>query len=294
MEKDDFDWDDYIHTAGMGPRLLPVQATELLGGIGSRILRSLLVAAPDDIPEAYACSPEEAAVALACCELAELSVWDEAALIEAATVGGSEEQRLMWGCESRDRLARRISLSMKAEKAPEVMSPADGVLLLHRAGIHVFHQLLDVVAVMTIRQYTPESQSLYRQLKGIAEPQQTAPAADTAPPAPVEAVGALVAKSGPVLTAPAQCNSTKTPRSDSIDPVIKLAKTTCRDPNSTAEVWAQMEVLAQNEQAPFLASTEDGLKYHKKGADAYFTRDALDKRLHPEKRGTPANRRAPP
>lgn len=185
MENDDFDWDDYIHTAGMGPRLLPVQATELLGGIGSRILRSLLVAAPDDIPEAYACSPEEAAVALACCELAELSVWDEAALIEAATVGGSEEQRLMWGCESRDRLARRISLSMKAEKAPEVMSPADGVLLLHRAGIHVFHQLLDVVAVMTIRQYTPESQSLYRQLKGIAEPQQTAPATDTAPPEPV-------------------------------------------------------------------------------------------------------------
>lgn len=123
---------------------------------------------------------------------------------------------------------------------------------------------------------------------------QTATHHDTATPAPVEAVGALVAKSGPVLTAPAQCNSTKTPRSDSIDPVIKLAKTTCRDPNSTAEVWAQMEVLAQNEQAPFLASTEDGLKYHRKGADAYFTRDALDKRLHPEKRGTPANRRLPP
>ena len=140
MATDDFDDDDYINTAGMGPRLLPVQATEPLVSIGSQILRSLLVAAPGDIPEDYACSPEEAAVALACCELAELSAWDEAALIEAATIGACEEQRLMWGCESRDRLARRISLAMKFEKAPEVMSPADGVLLLRRAGICVFQR----------------------------------------------------------------------------------------------------------------------------------------------------------
>ena len=202
MEKDDFDWDDYTNTAGMGPRVLPVQATELLGSIGSQILRSLLVAAPDDIPEDYACSPEQAAVALACCELAELSVWDEAALIEAATIGACEEQRLMWGCESRDRLARRISLAMKAEKAPEVMSPADGVLLLHRAGIHVFHQLADAVAVMTIHTYTPESQSLYRHLNGIAEPQHLAPAQNTAKHAPEVAVnasgGVKSDKAGPV------------------------------------------------------------------------------------------------
>ena len=173
MTTDDFDWEHYINNAGMGPRL-PVQAKDLLHSLSSRILRSLLVAAPGDIPEEFGCSPEEAAVALACCELAEMPAWDEASLIDAATVGGSEEERVMWGYESRDKVARRISLAIKAEKAPEVMSPADGVLLLRRAGIDVFHQLLDAVAVITIQPCTPESQCLYRQLKNIAEPQQTA------------------------------------------------------------------------------------------------------------------------
>jgi hypothetical protein len=52
-----------------------------------------------------------------------------------------------------------------------------------------------------------------------------------------------------------------------------------------------MQVLAQNEHPPFLASMPEGLKYHKGGKDAYFTRDALNKRLHPEKRKAPAKRR---
>ena len=167
----DFDDDDYINTAGMGPRLLPVQATELLGGIGSQILRSLLVAAPGNIPEEYACSPEEAALALACCDLAELPAWDEVALLDAATVGGNEEERVMWGLESRDRLARRISLAMKAEKAPEVMSPAAGALLLRRAGIDVFGQLLDAVAWLQLG--SDATLPNYRLLKGIAVPPAT-------------------------------------------------------------------------------------------------------------------------
>ena len=98
-------------------------------------------------------------------------------------------------------------------------------------------------------------------------------------------------KDGPVVKAQAQGNSTKAPRKDSIDPVIELAQTKCRDPKDTNQVWPQMQVLADNEQAPFLASTAKGLKYHKNGKDAYFTRDALDKRLHPEKRNGPAARR---
>lgn len=187
MAPDDFDDDAYINTAGMGPRL-PVQAKDLLQGLSSQILRSLLVAAPGDIPEEFGCSPDEAAVALDCCELAELPGWDEAALIDAATVGGNEEERVMWGHESRDRLARRISLAMKAEKAPEVMTPADGVLLLRRAGIKVFHQLLDAVAWLQLG--SDATLPNYRLLKGIAEPQQTAPATDTATPAPVAVVSA--------------------------------------------------------------------------------------------------------
>lgn len=176
MENEELDSENYIETAGTGMRILPVQASELLGGIGSQILRSLLVAMPDSIREEYACSPEEAAVALKCCDLAELLAWDETALIDAATVGGEEEARVTWGLESRDAITRRVSLAIKAEKAPDVMSPAEGVLLLRRAGIHVFHQLLDAVAVMAIEPFTIESQSLYRQLKGISESQQTASA----------------------------------------------------------------------------------------------------------------------
>lgn len=179
MENEEFDSEHYIKTAGMGKRILPVQATELLGGIGSQILRSLLVASPDSIREEYACSPEEAAEALKCCDLAELLAWDETALIDAATVGGEEEARVMWGLESRDAIARRVSLAIKAEKAPDVMSPAEGVLLLRRAGIHVFHQLLDAVAVMAIEPFTIESQSLYRQMKGIPETQRQAQENDT-------------------------------------------------------------------------------------------------------------------
>ena len=194
MENEEFDSENYIETAGTGMRILPVQATELLGGIGSQILRSLLVAMPDSIREEYACSPEEAAVALKCCDLAELRAWDEAALIDAATIGGEEEERLMWGLERRDAIARRVSLAIKAEKAPDVMSPAEGVLLLRRASIHVFHQLLDAVAVMALEPFTIESQSLYRQLKSIPETQRQAPENDTAVPAPIAAIGVVPAK----------------------------------------------------------------------------------------------------
>jgi hypothetical protein len=141
----------------------------------------------------------------------------------------------------------------------------------------------------------PDSAELVRIcLAGIPPEQQHA----TPPALQVGAGGAsdsgVPIKAVAAVTALVQGNSTKTPRSDSIDPVIELAKQKCSDPDSTAEVWAQMEVLAQDERPPFLASTKDGLKYHKKGANEYFTRDALDKRLHPEKRGTPAKRRLPP
>lgn len=106
------------------------------------------------------------------------------------------------------------------------------------------------------------------------------PATATQPPAPV------VTKGASVIT-----NSTKPPRRDSIDPVIEVAQSKCKNPQDTAEVWAQMQVLANDEQPPFLASTANGLKYHKGDKDCYFKRGALDKRLHPEKRGKPAKRR---
>ena len=86
-------------------------------------------------------------------------------------------------------------------------------------------------------------------------------------------------------------NTTRTPRSDAVDPVIKLAKSKCIDPQDTSQVWAQMLVLANNKHAPFLRTADDGLEYLFKETVKTFTRDALSKRLHPEKRGTPAKRR---
>lgn len=86
-------------------------------------------------------------------------------------------------------------------------------------------------------------------------------------------------------------DATKKRRRDTIDPVIELAQSRCVDPSDTSEVWSQMQALAEDGQPPLLASVKEGLKYQKSGELAHFTRDALNKRLHPEKRGKPGKRR---
>lgn len=159
-----------------------------------------------------------------------------------------------------------------------------------KTGMVISPDSLDALALVTVDDVNEwlESKRVPYRWKLKTQPQ----AAHMETPEPQAAPdGVESAMAGPAVTAPAQGNSTKTLRSDSIDPVIEYAKTKCLDPKNTSQVWAQMQVLAQDEHAPFLASMEKGLKYHKKGKDAYFTRDALDKRLHPEKRGTPAKRR---
>ena len=109
--------------------------------------------------------------------------------------------------------------------------------------------------------------------RGVQRPMGTGTAT-----APVAVPKAVVALNGVTK------HSTKRRRRDSLDPVIELAQSKCIDPRDTAQVFAQMEVLAQAEYAPLLAATTDGLKYTKNGSDAYLKRDALDKRLHPERR----------
>lgn len=99
---------------------------------------------------------------------------------------------------------------------------------------------------------------------------------------------AVESLTAPVVTAQ---NKQKKLRRDSIDPVIELAQTRCRNPQDTAEVWGHMVVFADDRHTPFLMSNENGLQYSKKGINAHFTRDALDKRLHPDKRATPGKRR---
>ena len=55
-------------------------------------------------------------------------------------------------------------------------------------------------------------------------------------------------------------------------------------PKDTAEVWPRLSEIASEERAPFLGVFAEGLKYTKKDRACYLTRDALDKRLNPEKR----------
>ena len=102
------------------------------------------------------------------------------------------------------------------------------------------------------------------------------------PQAPSEAATVQPPPAGPAAVI--RHSTKEAQRRDILDPVIELAQSKCLDPMDTAQVLAQLQVLAQEEHAPLLASTNEGIKYAKKGNAAYLTRDALDKRLHPERR----------
>lgn len=99
---------------------------------------------------------------------------------------------------------------------------------------------------------------------------------------PVEC--ANTAKDGAVPTSESRLtatvtHTTKTPRRDTLTPVIELAKNQCRKPKDTAEVWACLLMLAESKSPPLIGATEEGLQYLKNGMAAIFKRDALRKRL---------------
>ena len=99
-----------------------------------------------------------------------------------------------------------------------------------------------------------------------AAKQKTAPAPDTATPAPVVAVGASL------------MHSTRA-RRDTLTPVIELAQSQCRNPRDTAEVWAVLMVLAEKKHPPLIGVTEEGLQYYEAGEAAIFKRKSLGARL---------------
>ena len=68
-------------------------------------------------------------------------------------------------------------------------------------------------------------------------------------------------------------------RRHALMPVVELAQSQCLNPHDSAEVWGKLSVLANNKEAPFLRTEEDGLAYLHKGEVKIFTRDALGKRL---------------
>jgi len=106
--------------------------------------------------------------------------------------------------------------------------------------------------------------------------------ATPSPPTPSAATNIEPAPAGAAAVVRHLTNEAQ--RRDILDPVIELAQSKCHDPTDTAQVLAQLQVLAHEEHPPLLASTTDGIKYTKMGEPAYLTRDALNKRLHPEKR----------
>jgi hypothetical protein len=116
----------------------------------------------------------------------------------------------------------------------------------------------------------PKAQIVADKTKALAVPQATGPQTTN-----IENVNVVVQPA----TAPTITHSTKPKRRDDLAPVIEKAQSLCPDPMDTAAVWVQLEALAQAEYLPLLAAMPEGLKYTKKGTAAYFTRDALSKRL---------------
>lgn len=158
------------------------------------------------------------------------------------------------GCDVRDLVQRMMAAKVKGRRLPRELGsklpmPPDA----------------DPLAFRSVA--SPEDIDAWLEIEGAPYRFPKAPIA-----APSQAIGGVK-------------HSTKTKRRDPLDPLIELAQTQCRNAKDTAEVWGHLQVLALAEHPPFLGVTPDGLKYIKHGDEAaYFKRDALDKRLHPEKR----------
>ena len=204
--------------------------------------------------------------------------------------GGCTEEEAEAECENIIRLCRNPDTSEEADAAIEkfqqsverdtVYRPGDGVLnfepLLSADDEMVAFEGFESVMSEGSRTTSPQRAKQEQDIQDAIGARQDIPTATTG-----VSIGTLT-------------HSTKTRGRDTLDPVIEFAQSKCVDRSDTAQVWAQMEVLAQSEHAPLLAATADGLKYTKNGGSTYFTRDALDKRLHPEKRQGAAGRRQPP
>ena len=108
-----------------------------------------------------------------------------------------------------------------------------------------------------------------------------------APPSvePLPALVPIQRHAGRTVGAPGVLrHSMKSKGRDTLDPVIEMAQSLCDDPDDWAQVWAQMQVLAQEEKPPLLGLIPEGIKYTqvvpKPGIfTGIFTKNALGKRL---------------
>lgn len=173
---DDDDTEHYINTAGMtgGPALMPVRAKDMIGFAGEIVRSYAENGMAYQLRHDYGINEDEARLSLKCADLASLPAWDFDALLEAATVYQMHMGALS-ECEvDIEPIKRRVRLAVAMEKTPDVISTAEGVLLLRRAGIRVFYELVEAVASMVWDGIDPERN--YRALMGIPEPQAATPA----------------------------------------------------------------------------------------------------------------------
>ncbi len=206
IESDDYEPEDYIQRAGAGgPAIQPTQAKDMMGITGVIVRDYAENGMTDQLRHDYGVNEDEAWLSLKCADLATLPAWDAEALLDAATayLTHGREMAARYGYtiegnipEGVERVKRRIRLAMLAEKTPDVMSPLDGVLLLRRAGIDVFHELLDAVAAIQLD--SDDWQHNYRLLKGLAEPKQTVPSTCIAPAQNTATPALVVAGNEPV------------------------------------------------------------------------------------------------
>ena len=279
-------------TWDLQPNPSPVRAQDLLDEGGAQIVRSLVLSEDhEELRWSYGCSIEEARTTLSCRDLATLRMWDVEALVDAATVLGTEEERLGWGMESRVATSRRIGLAVSVTGVPTRMTPADGILFLRGVGIPVCTELVDAVAVMTIR--LDQGTSQYRELKGLS-------------PADVAAVPRLVSEALPdglcaddsqsagpePASHPGVAVHRTSRRSNPLDGPLALAKQRAADPSSWQSVWAELVRLAESEEPPIplIGFVEgEGVKYRNlsdQGEEIEFlNREALRARMSRERRG---------
>lgn len=141
-----------------------------LNDLTIRIVRNMLLHDDvDSLLETGSGTPDEATLMVRCYELAAMELWDESALIEAATVAGMDDGFTLCG-ESPERIHRKITIAIKTKSGPEYMPPPDGIKLLYRLGVLVYDELEETVTrLAAIGRYDT------------TEPQQKAPVTDTAP-----------------------------------------------------------------------------------------------------------------
>lgn len=287
------DADDLL--ASSLPRSRPL-AKDLLSlpgvlNVTAEMMRNLLESrANDELMASYGAWPSEALASLNYADLASLPIWDEDILLEVAGAPNPKElaalsvresnakrdiDREMWAheitvkTEATSRIMRRIRLAKQAEARQEVMPPAEGVLLLRRAGFDVAYELVEAVAAIVLHDDTDEAVWSFRELMRISNSKDL-----TAEPPPRTEIGGEVVEATPApasesvptnfIIAKAQTHKIRTREAAILSAEINQAKLAAQDPASPMCVWDELTKLAEQKLGPMVGFSSDGIQYRGK------------------------------